>query len=74
MDQSREIHIEGCQGMNKKVRESTRKEVVSRRQIIQDEEDVSDLAEAFTKNFRNQLKIQREESLKRFHEMIGRGV
>ncbi|PON65194.1 hypothetical protein PanWU01x14_119000 [Parasponia andersonii] len=74
MEQSREVFIAGCQRMNKKVRESPRKEVVSRWQSVRDEEDVDDLAEAFIKNFRNQLKIQREESMKRFHEMIGRGV
>ncbi|PON42962.1 hypothetical protein TorRG33x02_334710 [Trema orientale] len=74
MEQSREVFIAGCQRMNNKVRESPRKEVTSRRQSVRDEEDVNDLAEAFIKNFRNQLKIQREESMKRFHEMIGRGV
>ena len=42
--------------------------------IIEDEGDINELADAFIKNFRNQLKIQREESFKRFQEMIGRGV
>ncbi|KAF4363129.1 hypothetical protein F8388_009782 [Cannabis sativa] len=40
----------------------------------EEEDDVNTLAEAFIKNFRNQLKIQREESFKRFHEMIGRVI
>lgn len=75
MDKSRDVFIAGSQRMNNKAKENTmRKEVISRRQIVQDEEDVNDLAEAFIKNFRSQLKMQREESLKRFHEMIGRGV
>ncbi|KAJ6944697.1 hypothetical protein NC652_009905 [Populus alba x Populus x berolinensis] len=30
-------------------------------------EDINEKAEAFIKNFRDQLKIQREDSLKRFH-------
>ncbi|CAL5354242.1 unnamed protein product [Camellia sinensis] len=36
--------------------------------------DINQLAEDFIKNFRNQLKIQREDSLKRFKEMIARGT
>ncbi|KAJ6713461.1 COTTON FIBER PROTEIN [Salix purpurea] len=37
-------------------------------------EDINEKAEAFIKNFRLQLKIQRQDSLKRFREMISRGV
>ncbi|KAL7203000.1 hypothetical protein ACSBR1_034447 [Camellia fascicularis] len=36
--------------------------------------DINQLAEDFIKNFRKQLKIQREDSLKRFREMIARGT
>ncbi|KAI3414731.1 uncharacterized protein J3R85_015904 [Psidium guajava] len=36
--------------------------------------DINELADAFIRNFRNQLRIQREESFKRFQEMISRGV
>ncbi|KAL3609072.1 hypothetical protein D5086_000092 [Populus alba] len=37
-------------------------------------DDINEKAEAFIKNFRNQLKIQRQDSLKRFQEMISRGA
>jgi hypothetical protein len=37
-------------------------------------EDINEKADAFIKNFRNQLKIQRQDSLKRFQEMISRGA
>ncbi|KAL9370267.1 hypothetical protein Peur_041466 [Populus x canadensis] len=37
-------------------------------------EDINEKADAFIKNFRHQLKIQRQDSLKRFQEMISRGV
>lgn len=38
------------------------------------EEDINDLADAFIKKFRNQLRIQRHESFKRFQEMLARGT
>lgn len=37
-------------------------------------EDINELADAFIKKFRNQLQIQRDESFKRFQEMIARGT
>jgi len=37
-------------------------------------EDINEKADAFIKNFRHQLKIQRQDSLKRFQERISRGV
>ncbi|KAL9687390.1 hypothetical protein QQ045_031791 [Rhodiola kirilowii] len=37
-------------------------------------DDINDLADAFIKNFRNQLRIQREESFKRFQDMLARGT
>ncbi|KAJ4840571.1 hypothetical protein Tsubulata_006114 [Turnera subulata] len=36
--------------------------------------DINDMADNFIKKFRNQLRIEREESFKRFQEMISRGV
>lgn len=36
--------------------------------------DIDKMAEDFINKFRNQLKIQREDSLKRFREMIARGT
>ncbi|EOY32342.1 Uncharacterized protein TCM_040163 [Theobroma cacao] len=54
---------------------TNKKERMSRRLIVEEERgDVNELADAFIKNFRNQLKIQREESFKCFQEMINRGV
>jgi hypothetical protein len=37
-------------------------------------EDINEKADAFIKNFRHQLKIQRQDSLKRLQGMISRGV
>ena len=73
MDQSREVLVSGGHRMNNKVKEKARKEEVSKRSTAGDD-GIEDLAEAFIKNFHNQLKIQLEESLKRFHKMIARGV
>ena len=43
--------------------------------MVEDEEgDINERAEAFIKNFRNHLKIQRDESFKRYKEMIARGT
>lgn len=73
MDHQREASINGSQGMNNE-KDKTRKQMVGRRIIVEDERDINDLADAFIKNFRSQLKIQREESFKRFQETIARGV
>ncbi|KAM6554919.1 hypothetical protein CsatB_015681 [Cannabis sativa] len=73
MDQSGEIFIGDCEKMkNKEILSKRVKPILFREE--EEDDDVNALAEAFIKNFRNQLKIQREESFKRFHEMIGRGV
>ncbi|CAK7339144.1 unnamed protein product [Dovyalis caffra] len=50
-----------------------RKTRVRNRFVEESKEEVNEKADAFIKNFRNQLKIQREDSLKRFQEMISRG-
>ncbi|KAJ7980556.1 DUF761 domain protein [Quillaja saponaria] len=61
--------------MNKKDNTDARKQMVSKRTTGEDDrEDINQMADAFIKNFRNQLKMQREESLKRFHDMINQGV
>ncbi|KAF4366034.1 hypothetical protein G4B88_031403 [Cannabis sativa] len=72
MDSSREVL--NAVVMNNKIKGSTRKEVVSRRQLGREEEDVDNLAEAFLKNFHNSLNMEREELLKRLHERKARGV
>ena len=47
-----------------------------RSSVIEDDEggDINERAEAFIKNFHNHLKIQRDESFKRYKEMIARGT
>lgn len=76
MDNSKEASTSGS--VNRRMHnenENVRKQAVSRQRIVQDDrDDINQLADAFIKNFRNQLKIQREESLKRFQEMLARGV
>ncbi|KAF4371157.1 hypothetical protein F8388_020884 [Cannabis sativa] len=72
MDSSREVF--NAVVMNNKIKGSTRKEVVSRRQLGREEEDVDNLAEALLKNFHNSLNMEREELLKRLHERKARGV
>ncbi|KAL3571346.1 hypothetical protein D5086_025250 [Populus alba] len=48
--------------------EERRETRLQNRLIMEDyKEDINEKAEAFIKNFRDQLKIQREDSLKRFH-------
>ncbi|KAI4373708.1 hypothetical protein MLD38_011801 [Melastoma candidum] len=51
-----------------------RERAIRRRFEFEDREDVNRQADAFISNFRNQLRIQREDSIKQFHEMIARGV
>ncbi|KVH90849.1 Protein of unknown function DUF761, plant [Cynara cardunculus var. scolymus] len=46
--------------------------VLRRFEVIEERTDVNKKADDFIKNFRDQLKIQRAESLKRFYEMISR--
>lgn len=61
--------------MNDKKSNAKRKLWIQKRSIMDDErEDINERADAFIKNFRNQLKIQRAESFKRFQDMISRGV
>lgn len=39
-----------------------------------DNQDIDKMADDFIKNFRKQLRLQREESLKRYREMMNRGA
>ncbi|KAJ9555397.1 hypothetical protein OSB04_010011 [Centaurea solstitialis] len=48
--------------------------VPKRFEVVEERIDIDKKADDFIKNFRNQLKIQRAESIKRFHEMINRAV
>uniref|UniRef100_A0A803Q9Z9 Uncharacterized protein n=1 Tax=Cannabis sativa TaxID=3483 RepID=A0A803Q9Z9_CANSA len=70
MDSSREAFK--VVAMNNKIKGTIRKEMISRRQLVREEEDVDDLAEAFIKNFHNSLNMEREELLKRLHERKNR--
>ncbi|KAB2607513.1 hypothetical protein D8674_007230 [Pyrus ussuriensis x Pyrus communis] len=77
MDVRREVAAAGGSKRIQKEKENTmKKQMVSRRMNAADdqESDVNEMADAFIIKFRNQLKIQREESFKRFQDMIARGV
>lgn len=52
-----------------------KKLLLSRHIVIENEkEDINKMADSFINNFRKQLKIERENSLKRFQDMINRGA
>ncbi|KAF4389650.1 hypothetical protein F8388_009783 [Cannabis sativa] len=70
MDSSREAFK--VVAMNNKIKRTIRKEMISKRQLVREEEDVDDLAEAFIKNFHSSLNMEREELLKRLHERKNR--
>ncbi|GKV21763.1 hypothetical protein SLEP1_g31711 [Rubroshorea leprosula] len=82
MERHREVSKQKCSTERKERKErkeksddARKKERMSWRLIVEDERgDINDLADAFIKNFHNQLKIQHEESFKRFQDMIARGV
>ncbi|KAL3752056.1 hypothetical protein ACJRO7_012813 [Eucalyptus globulus] len=59
---------------SEKGRENDETRVTRKRLDMDANADINELADAFIRNFRNQLRIQREESFKRFQEMISRGV
>lgn len=65
----------GSRMRNEKENEAKRSRRMERRTVMENgREDINDLAEAFIKNFRKQLKMQRDESFKRYQEMIARGT
>ncbi|KAK0605421.1 hypothetical protein LWI29_026589 [Acer saccharum] len=77
MEHHREVivYANASNEKNDKKSDTKRKERMVRRLPVEDGKgDINELADAFIKNFRNQLRIQREESFKRFQEMIARGV
>jgi hypothetical protein len=75
MDHQKDVSVSGSQGMMNKEKNNGRKQMVNRQlRGVEDDGDINELADAFIKNFRNQLKIQREESFKRFQELVARGV
>lgn len=75
MEHPREFIVHGRSDKNDKKSDTRRNEWMTRRLPVEDGKgDINELADAFIKNFHNQLRIQREESLKRFQEMIARGV
>lgn len=76
MEHHREAASSNGQKMTDKESDAQRRQRMRRRVIVEDEKkgDINELAEAFIKNFRNQLKMQRDDSFKRFQEMIARGT
>ena len=61
---------------NKKATSMDRKKQILSRQVVlaNEGEDINKMADAFITNFRKQLKIERQESLQRFQDMINRGA
>ncbi|OMO80976.1 hypothetical protein CCACVL1_12679 [Corchorus capsularis] len=75
MEHSKEVSQYVNNERKDKKANTKKNERMSRRLAVEDDMgDINEMADAFIKNFRNQLKIQREESFKRFQEMINRGL
>ncbi|WOG82861.1 hypothetical protein DCAR_0102030 [Daucus carota subsp. sativus] len=51
-----------------------RKETMQVKVGDDDTQDINKMADDFINNFRKQLRLQREESLRRYREMISRGA
>ncbi|OAY28936.1 hypothetical protein MANES_15G106000v8 [Manihot esculenta] len=67
------MHNNGLKVEDKDQRDGKRKTVM-RRRMMMEEGDINQMADAFINNFRNQLKLEREESFKRFQQIISRGI
>lgn len=81
MNTNQEVSTSGGNlGINKKKNEAEKRWSRTLRWMAMDEErgggggDINKMAEDFINKFRNQLKIQREDSLNRLREMIARGT
>jgi hypothetical protein len=51
-----------------------KKYMMSRVVFLENEDDINMKADTFITNFRKQLKIERQESLQRFHQMTRRSA
>jgi len=60
--------------MKNKLSMDRKKYMMSRIVFLENEEDINMKADTFITNFRKQLKIERQESLQRFHEMTRRSA
>ncbi|KAH1050717.1 hypothetical protein AAZX31_08G110200 [Glycine max] len=69
-------HFSGSgSGINKNESKDRKKLLMSRQIVLGNEkEDINKMADAFINNFRKQLKIERENSFKRFQDMIHGGA
>ncbi|KAG5517712.1 hypothetical protein RHGRI_038182 [Rhododendron griersonianum] len=78
MNTNQEVSTSGGNlGINEKKNEAEKRLSRTSRWMAMDEErggDINKMAEDFINKFRNQLKIQREDSLNRLREMIARGT
>lgn len=76
MDSRAEVSSNGSGKKNGMKNEGAKKQMTVRSQFTEEGEgsDINKQAEDFIKNFRNELKIQRVESLKHFKEMLDRGT
>ncbi|PNT46849.1 hypothetical protein POPTR_003G217500v4 [Populus trichocarpa] len=68
MEDHKEVAKHDSLDIDDKKTEERRETRLQNRLIMEDyREDINEKADAFIKNFRDQLKIQREDSLERFH-------
>lgn len=68
MEDHKEVSKHDSLDIDDKKTEERRETRLQNRLIMEDyREDINEKADAFIKNFRDQLKIQREDSLKRVH-------
>ncbi|CAI9106759.1 OLC1v1005978C1 [Oldenlandia corymbosa var. corymbosa] len=77
-DVGRATIVEGINGSTRKINDeynrrgrSSSSRLMAKRLVM---EDVNTVAEDFINKFRNQLKVERVESFKRFQELINRGL
>ncbi|KAD4384212.1 hypothetical protein E3N88_24380 [Mikania micrantha] len=64
--------FESSKKVEMKNSEKMTRRIPRRFEMIEERTDIDKRAADFIKNFRNQLRIERAESLKRFHEMLNR--
>lgn len=74
MDLRSESSGSGSHKTNKKESSNGRTEFFRRTVLEHESEDINTMADAFIKNFRRQLKLEKDASFKRFQDMINRSA
>ncbi|KAJ0021574.1 hypothetical protein Pint_31364 [Pistacia integerrima] len=74
MESYRQVFGEGGGEMKNNITKRRERKIMRDEDDHKEKGDINSQADAFIKNFRKQLRIQREESFKRYQEMIARGV